>query len=391
MMLGLLLARAGVEALVLEKHPDFLRDFRGDTLHPSTLEVIAELGLLEALLELPHDRVAEIAAQFGDYPLKIADFRHLPTRCGFIAMMPQWDFLNFLARQAARYPQFKLRMNAEVTGLIERNSRIAGVKLGSESIETDLVIGADGRHSTLRSLAGLEVENLGAPIDVMWLRLSREQADPQASMGRFDAGAIFVLINRREYWQCGYVIPKGAADEVRAAGLPAFQDTIRRLLPFAAARAGEITDWQQVKLLTVQIDRLKQWWRPGLLCIGDAAHAMSPVGGVGINIAIQDAVAAANILAEGDFSVERLRKVQRRREWPVRVTQRLQILAQNRIIARVLRSRQPLRPPLFFRLLTRYAALRRIPGRLIGMGIRPEHISLSNAALRSRQMSRNAS
>jgi len=391
MMLGLLLARAGVEALVLEKHPDFLRDFRGDTLHPSTLEVIAELGLLEALLELPHDRVAEIAAQFGDYPLKIADFRHLPTRCGFIAMMPQWDFLNFLARQAARYPQFKLRMNAEVTGLIERNSRIAGVKLGSESIETDLVIGADGRHSTLRSLAGLEVENLGAPIDVMWFRLSREQADPQASMGRFDAGAIFVLINRREYWQCGYVIPKGAADEVRAAGLPAFQDTIRRLLPFAAARAGEITDWQQVKLLTVQIDRLKQWWRPGLLCIGDAAHAMSPVGGVGINIAIQDAVAAANILAEGDFSVERLRKVQRRREWPVRVTQRLQILAQNRIIARVLRSRQPLRPPLFFRLLTRYAALRRIPGRLIGMGIRPEHISLSNAALRSRQMSRNAS
>jgi 2-polyprenyl-6-methoxyphenol hydroxylase-like FAD-dependent oxidoreductase len=391
MMLGLLLARAGVEALVLEKHPDFLRDFRGDTLHPSTLEVIAELGLLEALLELPHDRVAEIAAQFGDYPLKIADFRHLPTRCGFIAMMPQWDFLNFLARQAARYPQFKLRMNAEVTGLIERNSRIAGVKLGSESIETDLVIGADGRHSTLRSLAGLEVENLGAPIDVMWFRLSREQADPQASMGRFDAGAIFVLINRREYWQCGYVIPKGAADEVRAAGLPAFQDTIRRLLPFAAARAGEITDWQQVKLLTVQIDRLKQWWRPGLLCIGDAAHAMSPVGGVGINIAIQDAVAAANILAEGDFSVERLRKVQRRREWPARVTQRLQILAQNRIIARVLRSRQPLRPPLFFRLLTRYAALRRIPGRLIGMGIRPEHISLSNAALRSRQMSRNAS
>jgi 2-polyprenyl-6-methoxyphenol hydroxylase-like FAD-dependent oxidoreductase len=391
MMLGLLLARAGVEALVLEKHPDFLRDFRGDTLHPSTLEVIAELGLLEALLELPHDRVAEIAAQFGDYPLKIADFRHLPTRCGFIAMMPQWDFLNFLARQAARYPQFKLRMNAEVTGLIERNSRIAGVKLGSESIETDLVIGADGRHSTLRSLAGLEVENLGAPIDVMWLRLSREQGDPQASMGRFDAGAIFVLINRREYWQCGYVIPKGAADEVRAAGLPAFQDTIRRLLPFAAARAGEITDWQQVKLLTVQIDRLKQWWRPGLLCIGDAAHAMSPVGGVGINIAIQDAVAAANILAEGDFSVERLRKVQRRREWPARVTQRLQILAQNRIIARVLRSRQPLRPPLFFRLLTRYAALRRIPGRLIGMGIRPEHISLSNAALRSRQMSRNAS
>jgi 2-polyprenyl-6-methoxyphenol hydroxylase-like FAD-dependent oxidoreductase len=375
MMLGLLLARAGVETLVLEKHADFLRDFRGDTLHPSTLEVIAELGLLEALLKLPHDRVPEISAQFGDYPLRIADFRHLPTRCGFIAMMPQWDFLNFLASEAARYPQFKLRMNAEVAGLIERGSRITGVRLGSESIEADLVIGADGRHSTVRALAGLEVESLGAPIDVLWFRLSRRPEDPLASMGRFDAGAAFVLINRREYWQCGYVIPKGGADEVRRAGLPAFRATIARLVPWAAARAPEIAHWEQVKLLTVQIDRLKQWWRPGLLCIGDAAHAMSPVGGVGINIAIQDAVAAANILGDGEFSVENLKTVQKRREWPVRVTQRLQILAQDRIIARVLRSTQPLRPPLFFRLLTRYAALRRIPGRLIGMGIRPEHIA----------------
>jgi 2-polyprenyl-6-methoxyphenol hydroxylase-like FAD-dependent oxidoreductase len=360
---------------VLEKHADFLRDFRGDTLHPSTLEVIAELGLLEALLELPHDRVPEIAAQFGDYPLKIADFRHLPTRCGFIAMMPQWDFLNFLAHQAARYPQFRLRMNGEVTGLMDRDSGIAGVKVGSESIEADLVVGADGRHSTVRALAGLEVENLGAPIDVLWFHLSRTPQDPQTSMGRFDAGAAFVLINRRDYWQCGYVIPKGAADEVRRAGLPAFRATIARLVPWAAARAPEIAAWKQVKLLTVQIDRLKQWWRPGLLCIGDAAHAMSPVGGVGINIAIQDAVAAANVLAKGDFSVDALKKVQKRREWPVRVTQRLQILAQDRIIARVLRSSRPLKPPLFFRLLSRSAWLRRIPGRLIGMGIRPEHIS----------------
>ena len=374
MMLGLLLARVGVEALVLEKHADFLRDFRGDTLHPSTLEVIAELGLLDALLKLPHDRVPEISAQFGDYPLKIADFRHLPTRCGFIAMMPQWDFLNFLASEAARYPRFRLRMNAEVTALLERDSRIAGVKLGAESIEADLVVGADGRHSTVRRLGRLEVENLGAPIDVMWFRLSRKPQDPQSSMGRFDAGAAFVLINRREYWQCGYVIPKGAADEVRAAGLPAFQNKIRRLIPWAAARAAEIADWEQVKLLTVQIDRLKQWWRPGLLCIGDAAHAMSPVGGVGINIAIQDAVAAANILGDGNCSLENLKRVQKRREWPVRVTQRLQILAQDRIIARVLRSKKPLRPPLFFRLLSRSEWLRRIPGRLIGMGIRPEHI-----------------
>jgi 2-polyprenyl-6-methoxyphenol hydroxylase-like FAD-dependent oxidoreductase len=374
MMLGLLLARADVETLVLEKHADFLRDFRGDTLHPSTLEVIAELGLLERLLELPHDRVSEIAAQFGDYPLKIADFRHLPTRCGFIAMMPQWDFLSFLAREAARYPRFCLRMNAEVTGLIERDSRIAGVEVGSEAIEADLVVGADGRHSTVRALAGLAVENLGAPIDVLWFRLSRTPDDPQTSMGRFEAGAAFVLINRREYWQCGYVIAKGAADAVRSAGLPAFRATLARLMPWAAARAHEIADWQQVKLLTVQIDRLKQWWRPGLLCIGDAAHAMSPVGGVGINIAIQDAVASANVLAKGDFSGDALKRVQKRREWPVRITQRLQILAQDRIIARVLRSKRPLRPPLFFRLLSRYAVLRRIPGRLIGMGVRPEHI-----------------
>jgi 2-polyprenyl-6-methoxyphenol hydroxylase-like FAD-dependent oxidoreductase len=377
MMLGLLLARAGVETLVLEKHADFLRDFRGDTLHPSTLEVIAELGLLDALLRLPHDRVPEISAQFGDYPLKIADFRHLPTRCGFIAMMPQWDFLDFLAREARRSPRFTLRMQAEVTALVGEE-KILGVKIGSEEIRADLVVGADGRHSTVRALAGLEVENLGAPIDVMWFRLSRKQADPQASMGRFDAGAAFVLINRREYWQCGYVIPKGAADEVRAAGLPAFQDKIGRLVPWAAARAAEITDWEQVKLLTVQIDRLKQWWRPGLLCIGDAAHAMSPVGGVGINVAIQDAVAAANVLAKGDFSVDALKKVQKRREWPVRATQRLQILAQDRIIARVLKSNQPLKPPLFFRLLSRSAWLRRIPGRLIGMGIRPEHVAFKH-------------
>ena len=371
MMLGLLLARAGIETLVLEKHADFLRDFRGDTLHPSTLEVIAELGLLERLLELPHDRVPEIAAQFGDTPLQIADFRHLPTRCGFIAMMPQWDFLNFLAREAARYPAFAVEMNCEVTSLVERDGGIAGVN----GIEADLVIGADGRHSTVRRLAGLEVENLGAPIDVLWFRLARKPSDPQASMGRFDVGAAFVLINRREYWQCGYVIPKGAADEVRGAGLPAFQQTLSRLIPWAADRAHQIADWGEVKLLTVQIDRLKRWWRPGLLCIGDAAHAMSPVGGVGINIAIQDAVAAATILSKRDFSDNSLRKIQRRREWPVRVTQRLQIFAQDRIISRVLRSAQPLEPPLFFRFLTRYPWLRRIPGRLIGMGVRPEHIA----------------
>jgi 2-polyprenyl-6-methoxyphenol hydroxylase-like FAD-dependent oxidoreductase len=374
MLAGLLLARAGIDTLVLEKHADFLRDFRGDTLHPSTLEVMAELGVLERLLELPHDRVAEIAAQFGDTPLKIADFSHLPTRCGFIAMMPQWDFLNFLAREGARYPQFRLEMNAEVTGLVEDHGKIGGVLVSGKEIRADLVIGADGRHSTVRALARLEVENLGAPIDVLWFRFSRKSMDPKTSMGRFDAGAALVLINRRDYWQCGYVIPKGTADDVRRAGLPAFRALLGRLLPWMADRTGELDDWEKVKLLTVQIDRLKQWWRPGLLCIGDAAHAMSPVGGVGINIAIQDAVAAGNLLAARDFSGKTLRGFQQRREWPVRVTQRLQILAQDRIITRVLKTTQALEPPLLFRLLTRYPLLRRLPGRLIGMGIRPEHV-----------------
>ncbi|HWV92211.1 MAG TPA: FAD-dependent oxidoreductase [Burkholderiales bacterium] len=377
MMAGLLLARAGIETLVLEKHADFLRDFRGDTLHPSTLEVLGELGLLDQLLQLPHDRVAEIAAQFGDTPLRIADFRHLPVRCGFIAMMPQWDFLNFLAQQGARYPAFRLRMNAEVIGLVERQGRVAGVRLSDEEMPADLVIGADGRHSIVRTHARLEVENRGAPIDVLWFRLSRKSSDPENSMGRFDPGAALVLINRRDYWQCGYVIPKGAADEVRAAGLPAFRDRLVRLLPWMADRAGELAHWEQIKLLTVQIDCLKQWWRPGLLCIGDAAHAMSPVGGVGINIAIQDAVAAGNFLSGGDFSPANLRRIQRRRQWPARATQRLQILAQDRIISRVLQSRAPLEAPLGFRLLGRFAWLRRLPGRLIGMGLRPEHVAAS--------------
>jgi len=337
---------------------------------------MAELGLLERLLELPHDRVPEIAAQFGDTLLKVADFRHLPTRCGFIAMMPQWDFLNFLAREAARYPAFGLQMNTEVTSLIERDGRIAGVN----GMEADLVIGADGRHSTVRRLAGLQVQSHGAPIDVLWFRLRRDPRDPDTSMGRFDAGAAFVLINRRDYWQCGYVIPKGAADSVRSAGLPAFQKTLARLVPWAANRAHEIAGWEEVKLLTVQIDRLKRWWRPGLLCIGDAAHAMSPVGGVGINVAIQDAVAAGNVLGRGDFSDQRLKRIQRRREWPVRLTQRLQILAQDRIITRVLRSSEPLEPPLLFRWLTRFALLRRIPGRLIGMGLRPEHVRVTKVS-----------
>ena len=364
MMLGLLLARAGIDVTVHEKHGDFLRDFRGDTTHPSTLEVIAELGLLEEFLKLPHQKVPEIGGQFGELQGRIADFRYLPVRCGYIAMMPQWDFLDFLARQASRYPGFKLRMNSDIASL--------------EGLDASLVIGADGRHSTVRTLAGLEVEDYGAPMDVLWFRISLRADDPTLSMGRFDAGRVFVQLNRGDYWQCAYVIPKGSADEIRRAGLDAFRAGITRMMPFAAERTAEIRDWEQVKLLTVKVDRLKRWYRDGLLCIGDAAHAMSPVGGVGINLAIQDAVAAANILSgpllKNELRIEHLAAVQRRREWPVRVTQRFQLAVQNRVIARVLRADQQLEPPLFFRLLTRYAWLRRIPGRLIGMGVRPEHV-----------------
>jgi 2-polyprenyl-6-methoxyphenol hydroxylase-like FAD-dependent oxidoreductase len=378
MMLGLLLARAGVGVQVLEKHADFLRDFRGDTIHPSTLEVMHELGLLEALLRLPHQKVPQFSARVGERDVVIADLTRLPTRCGYIAMMPQWDFLDFLAREARRYAGFELRMNAEVTGLIEREGRIAGVKLNHEEITADLVIGADGRHSTVRAQAGLQVEEFGVPMDVLWFRLSRSASDPEATMGRFTAGRIIVLLNRGDYWQCGYVIAKGAAEEVRRGGLPAFRAGIGRALPFLADRAAELTDWEQIKLLTVRVDRLRQWYRPGLLCIGDAAHAMSPVGGVGINLAIQDAVAAANILArrlqEGPISVEHLKAVQKRREWPVRVTQRLQLMVQKRLIARALQSDEQFTPPLFIRMLEMFPALRRIPARLVGLGVRPEHV-----------------
>ena len=382
MMLGLLLARAGVDTVVLEKHADFLRDFRGDTLHPSTLEVMAELGLLDELLRLPHQKVPAIVGKFGGTDVAIADFTHLPTRCGFIAMMPQWEFLNFLARHASRYPQFQLRMSAPVTSLIEQDGRIAGVWAGNEHVEADLVVGADGRHSTVRALAGLEVEDLGAPIDVLWFGLRRRPEDPEATMGRFDAGRIFIMINRADYWQCGYVIPKGAADVVRGKGIEQFRAEIAHLAPFAADRVGELADWEAIRLLTVRVDRLRRWYRPGLLCIGDAAHAMSPVGGVGINLAIQDAVAAGNLLSEplkGRRVLEpALQNVQNRREWPTRVTQRIQLLVQDRLLSAVLKSTQPLKPPLLLRFLSRSALLRRIPGRLIGLGIRPEHVTRTN-------------
>jgi len=382
MMLGYLLARAGVKVLVLEKHGDFLRDFRGDTIHPSTLEVMHELGLLDEFLKLPHQKVYELNAQVGEMRLTIADFRHLPTRCGFVAFMPQWDFLNFLAEKAARYPNFNLMMQAEVTGLIEESGRVAGVRAksanGEIEVRADLVVGADGRSSIVREKAGLKVKEFGAPMDVLWFRLRRTAADPAATMGRFDAGRIFIALNRGDYWQCGYVIAKGQFEEMRRQPFETFRAAIVKLAPYAKDSVQELRGWDDVKLLTVRVDRLLEWFRPGLLCIGDSAHAMSPVGGVGINLAIQDAVAAANVLfeplREGQLAIEHLRRVQKRRELPTRVTQGLQVAVQRRIIARVLVETGPLKPPLAVRLLAKVPFLRRIPARIVGLGIRPEHV-----------------
>ncbi|HMH53987.1 MAG TPA: FAD-dependent oxidoreductase [Candidatus Acidoferrum sp.] len=382
MMLGLLLARAGVDVIVLEKHADFLRDFRGDTIHPSTLEVVHELGLLDALLQLPHQKVYEIGGLIEGYPFTLADFRHLPVRAPFIAFMPQWDFLDFLAREAGRYPGFHLMMRAEATDLVEESGRVTGVHVttpeGPITIRADLVIGADGRSSVIREKAGLPVQDFGAPMDVLWFRLSHKASDPQQALGRIVAGRIFVMLNRGDYWQCGYVIAKGQADRVRAAGLPAFREGIVPIAPHMRDRVNEIATWDDVKLLTVQVNRLTRWSRAGLLCIGDAAHAMSPVAGVGINLAVQDAVAAANILAAPlraqRVTLDDLQRVQKRREWPTRVTQRIQLAIQNRVIRSVLGATAPIKPPLVARLLARSSHLRRIPGRLIGLGVRPEHV-----------------
>jgi 2-polyprenyl-6-methoxyphenol hydroxylase-like FAD-dependent oxidoreductase len=382
MMLGLLLARAGVEVAVLEKHADFLRDFRGDTIHPSTLELMHELGYLDEFLARPHHKTEMLAVQIGDRTIPAADFTHLPTRCGFVAFMPQWEFLNFLAEKAKAFPHFHLMQRAEATDLIEENGRIVGVTAktpdGPRQIRADLVVGSDGRHSTVRERARLAVEALGAPIDVLWFRLSRQASDPPHTMGRFGRGSVLVLINRGDYWQCGYVIAKDSIEAVRARGLEAFRAHIGGLEPFLAPRTGELASWDDIKLLTVQVDRLNTWHRPGLLCIGDAAHAMSPVGGVGINLAIQDAVATANLLAvpmrDSQPLDALLPLVQRRRLFPTRVTQRVQVLIQNQVIGHVLGSAGELAPPLPLRLLGRFPILRRLPARLVGLGVRPEHI-----------------
>jgi 2-polyprenyl-6-methoxyphenol hydroxylase-like FAD-dependent oxidoreductase len=382
MMAGFLLARAGVDVVVLEKHADFLRDFRGDTIHPSTLEIIYELGLLDDFLKLPHQKAPVLSARIGDLKFPAADFRHLPTQCRYIALMPQWDFLNFIVAQARRYPSFRLLMKSAATDLVEERGQVVGLLAttgrGSVEIRASLVIGADGRHSVVRQKAGFVVDELGAPMDVLWFRLRREASDPAEVMGIFTAGRIFIMVNRGDYWQCGFVIAKGSLQLIQSAGLAAFRDEITKLAPFARDRVGELADWNAVKLLTVGVDRLRQWHRPGVLCIGDAAHTMSPIGGVGINLAVQDAVATANLLAsplrENRLTDADLQRVQVRREFPARVTQRIQVFIQDRVVTRVLADDSSPKPPLAIRLLARFPILRRIPARILGLGVRPEHV-----------------
>jgi 2-polyprenyl-6-methoxyphenol hydroxylase-like FAD-dependent oxidoreductase len=392
MVLGFLLARAGVEIVVFEKHADFLRDFRGDTIHPSTLELMHELGLLDKFLQRPHQELRQVSAQIDDFSVTVADFSHLPTHCKFVALMPQWDFLNFIAEQGKLYPTFHLHMVSEVTDLVEENGRIVGVRAktpqGELEVRADLTVGADGRRSVVREKAGLEVIDRGAPIDVLWMRISRRASDPDQTLGRFRAGRILVTLNRGDYWQCACVIPKGAFEEIQQKGLPAFRENLAGVVPFLRDRLAELGSWNDIKLLSVAVDHLRGWSRAGLLCIGDAAHAMSPIGGVGINLAIQDAVAAANILAgpllRGTVTDDVLKRVQKRREFPTCMIQRLQVFAQQRLIRPSLGIAAPVtRLPLPLQLLQHFPVLRRFPARVIGMGFRPEHVHTPDTRKRS--------
>jgi len=382
MMLGFLLARAGVDVIVLEKHGDFFRDFRGDTIHPSTLENFHELGLLDEFLKLPHQELRHIEAQIGDETYAAADFSHLPTRCKFVAFMPQWDFLAFVAAHAAKRKTFRLMMETEGVDLLRDGERVVGVRArgatGEVEIKALLTVAADGRHSTIRAKSGLEVMDFGAPMDVLWLRLSKRPDEQLESFGRAVPGRLIVMIDRGDYWQCAFVIAKGALDEMRKRDISELRNELARALPKLSDRVGELRSWDDAKLLTVAVDRLKTWHRPGLLCIGDAAHAMSPIGGIGINLAIQDAVAAANLLAEtlrkGRLGEPDLAAVQRRRERPTRTTQNVQLFIQKQIIARVLTATRKLSAPLPLRLLNWFPYLRRFPARFVGLGVQPEHV-----------------
>ncbi|MEH6807421.1 MAG: FAD-dependent oxidoreductase [Hyphomonas oceanitis] len=381
LMMGYLLARAGVDVIVLEKHADFLRDFRGDTVHPSTLQLFKELGLDEGLLTRPYQKTEHLMVSISGEPYKVADFSRLPLEHGFIAMMPQWDLLDFVADTARELPNFRLFMSTKAETLIEEDGKVAGLRAEGEDgpleIRSLLTVAADGRDSRLRDQSGLEVEDMGAPIDVFWMRLPRKADAALDSMARADADGFLVLINRGDYWQCALPFPKGAADTIRAEGLEAFRERIGRLAPDLASATGAIGSWDDVKLLTVQMNRLKTWWRTGLLCIGDAAHAMSPIGGVGINLAVQDAVAAARMIApdlrEGRAPDAKLAAVQKRRDWPARMTQRAQIAAQDRVLVPVIRGGAPLKAPFIFKLIDRVPILRGLTARAVGMGLRPEH------------------
>jgi len=387
-VLGYLLARAGASVVVLEKHGDFLRDFRGDTVHPSTMTVLDELGLLDEFLKRPHSEIVHLSGHVGIDTIEIADFSHVPAKTKFLAIMPQWDFLNFLSGKARAYPGFQLMMNTAATGVIEEGGRITGVRANGSSgafdIRADVVVACDGRSSTLRSAVGITPRDLGAPMDVLWMSLPKRPTDQNAALGFVGAGSVLVLIDRTDYWQCGYVIPKGTADDVRARGLDAFRAEIASIAPVIADRVNEIKSWDDVKLLSVAVDRLEHWFLRGLLFIGDAAHAMSPIGGVGINLAIQDAVATGNILSTalqqpGPVGEDVLAAVQRRRTYPTVMTQGLQVLIQRGIITRVLGSKAPpKRAPLILRILTKIPGFRRLPAYVVGIGFRPEHVLRRN-------------
>ncbi|MBR1247883.1 FAD-dependent oxidoreductase [Bradyrhizobium sp. AUGA SZCCT0169] len=383
MMLGYLLGRAGIDVVVLEKHADFFRDFRGDTVHPSTLQVMDELGLIDGFLKLPHQRLQKMEGLFGGATVRLADLSRLKVKYPFIAFMPQWDFLNFLRESGKRFASLKVMMSTEATDLIEDGGRVAGVRAetpeGMLDIEADLTIACDGRHSLVRERAGLATEEIGAPMDVLWFRAGKTANETESVFARVEPGRMMVTFDRGDYWQCAYIIAKGQYDAVKARGLPALLDDVARVAPILTSGLADVKSWNDVKLLTVAINRLTRWTRPGLLCIGDAAHAMSPMGGVGVNLAVQDAVATANLLAaklvNGCPPEDELDAVRRRREFPVRMTQRMQVVAQDNIVSAALKGgNQPLKAPLVMRLITAVPWLQGITARFIGLGVRPEHV-----------------
>ncbi len=383
MMLGYLLGRAGIDTIVLEKHADFFRDFRGDTVHPSTLQVMDELGLIDDFLKLPHQELQKMDGQFGGSSIRISDLSRLRVKYPFIAFMPQWDFLNFLREHGKRFASLKVMMNAEATDLAWSEGAVAGVKTdtpeGPVEIRADLTVACDGRHSVVREKARLEVEEIGAPMDVLWFRAGKAANETESVFARVETGKMMVTFDRGDYWQCAYVIAKNQYDSVKARGLDALRDEIARMAPVLKSGISDVKTWDDVKLLTVAINRLKRWTRPGLLCIGDAAHAMSPVGGVGVNLAVQDAVATANLLAaklaRGCPSEDELNAVQNRREFPVRMTQRMQVVVQNNIISAALKpGNAPVKPPLPVRIINAVPWLQGITARFIGVGVRPEHV-----------------